>query len=165
MNRAALLVSLALAVLSFAPRAMASDPFVDTIIMQLKLPEAQAPTCTLCHRTLIGGTGTVIKPFGVTVHVKYGVQMQDVQGLRSALTQMQANNDDSDHDGIGDIAELLQGTDPNVAEGGVAPEEARYGCYCSTARTRNEFSVAGAIWLSGLALSGWRRRARRERES
>ena len=57
---------------------------------------------------------------------------------------MQVNGDDSDGDRVGDIAELLQGTDPNVPEGGPPPEEARYGCYCSAVGGLSASSGAGA---------------------
>ncbi|HMI87518.1 MAG TPA: hypothetical protein VK550_25700 [Polyangiaceae bacterium] len=161
MNRTALRVSFALAVFALAPAARASDPFPDTIKMQLNLSEA--PPCTYCHQTLIGGLMTVTKPFGRTVQ-KYGVHLQDVAALRNAIMQMQVNGDDSDGDGVGDIAELLQGTDPNVAgEGGIEADEARYGCFCSTPPARSAPSVVGAAGLAGLALSGFGRRALRRR--
>jgi MYXO-CTERM domain-containing protein len=167
MNRAALRVFLALAVLSLAPAALASDPFPETIKTQLNLPEA--PLCTVCHQTLIGGLRTVTKPFGQTLQQKYGLILGDVQGLRAALMQMQANGDDSDGDGVSDVAELLQGTDPNVAEGGTAVDEPRYGCQCSSVRAPGRVSAGAAAWVLGIALSGWRRRrkscVRRERET
>jgi hypothetical protein len=158
MNRSALRVSFAVLVLSLASTALASEPFPDTIKSQLNLSDA--PLCTICHATLIGGPMTVTKAFGRNLQQKYGLRLQDVQGLRSALMQLQANGDDSDGDGVSDIAELLQGTDPNVAgEGGIVPDEARHGCYCSVRRAPSPASVAGAVWLSGLAIGGWRRRA------
>ena len=158
MNRSTLRVSFAVLVLSLASKAMASDPFPDTIKAQLNLPEA--PLCTICHATLIGGSMTVVKPFGRTLQQKYGLRLQDVQGLRSALMQMQANGDDSDGDGVGDIAELLQGTDPNAGgEGGIVPDEVRHGCYCSVRPAPIRAGAEGAVWLSGLAICGWRRRA------
>ena len=162
MTRAVLRLSFAFVALLFSPVALASDPFPETVRAQLNL--ATAPLCTLCHETMIGGLGTVIKPFGVTVQKKYGATMQDIQGLRNALMQMQVNGDDSDEDGVSDIAELLAGTDPNVPTGGVAKDERRYGCYCSSPGVRSDWSAAGAAWLSGFVLSGWRRR-RRERET
>jgi hypothetical protein len=162
MNRTSLRVSLALAVLSLAPTARASDPFADEIQRQLQLKER--PLCTICHATLIGGIGTVNKPFGKNLQQKYGLILLDLPGLRSAIMQAEANNDDVDGDGVGDIAELRQGTDPNVAgEGGTVPDEVRHGCYCSAPRAATAPNAAGAVWLSGWALSLWRRRAARRR--
>lgn len=161
MKRSALRVSLALVIVSLAPTALASDPFPDTIKAQLNLP-GDAPMCTLCHLTNIGGLMTVTKPFGLTVQRRYGVSVKDVAALRTALMQMQANGDDSDGDGVGDIAELLQGTDPNVGgEGGIEVDEVRHGCYCTTAPARPASTAAGAAWMACLAISSWRRRAMR----
>ena len=152
MNRAALRVSLALLVLSISPAALASDPFPDVIKTQLNLPEA--PLCTICHETLIGGLMTVNKPFGRTLQQKYGVRLLDSEGLKAALRQMQANGDDSDGDRVSDIAELLGGTDPNVPSEGPVMEEVRYGCYCSAVRPSFGSSGAGVAWLFGIALAG-----------
>ena len=62
-------------------------------------------------------------------------------------------------DRVGDIAELLQGTDPNVPEGGVAVDEPRFGCYCSSGPAPRSSTAGGAAWLAALGLSGFRRRA------
>jgi hypothetical protein len=164
MNCAALRVCLALVVLSLAPPALASEVFTNVVQAQLNLPEK--PLCTLCHQTLVGGPMMVTKPFGLTLQSpKYGLRLLDVAGLQRILMQMQATGeDDSDGDGIGDIAELLQGKDPNVPEGGVAADEPRYGCYCSAVHAPSAPAAAGAAWLAGLALSSWRRRAVRRAE-
>jgi hypothetical protein len=162
MNRVALRVFFALAILSLANAARASDPFPLIIQGQLKLVEA--PPCTHCHLTLIGGAMTVTKPFGRNLQQKYGLVSQDFEGLKRAIMLAQTNGDDVDGDGVGDIAELIQGTDPNVPEGGVAEEDVRYGCYCSTSHAAPS-TVGGALWLSALALSSWRRRGvRRSRD-
>jgi hypothetical protein len=146
-----------------ASNALASDPFPEAMKTQLNLPEA--PLCTVCHLTLIGGIMTVTKPFGRNLQQKYGLILLDMQGLRSAIMQAQANGDDSDGDGAGDIAELIRGTDPNVAEGDAAPEEVRHGCYCSLPPTRSASSAAGLAWLSSLAVIIGRRRAMRRLRS
>ena len=158
MNRVALRVLFALLVLSLSPLALASEPFPVNIKAQLMLP-GEPPPCTLCHLTLIGGLMTVTKPFGQNLQRKYGLGPIDVSVLRNAIMQAQANGDDSDGDRVGDIAELLQGTDPNVPEGGVAVDEPRFGCYCSTGPAPRSSTAGGAAWLAALGLSGFRRRA------
>jgi hypothetical protein len=158
MKRAAFPVLLALVALSLSSRAMASLPFSEAIQMQLKLPVDQTPVCTLCHLTLLGGAGTVGTPFGLTAYKKYGLRQLDVAALQNVIAQMQTNGDDSDGDGVGDIAELLQNTDPNVKPGEPPPDPPRYGCYCTTVDARSGFSATGAAWLSGLTLTTWRRR-------
>jgi hypothetical protein len=162
MNRAALPVSLALVALFLAPPAFASEPFLEIIKTQLNVPDEPPLMCTVCHLTLIGGPGTVTKPFGLTIKDKYGLRLQDVQRLRTALMEMETANEDSDGDKVGDIAELRRGTDPNLADGEVAAEEPRYGCYCSI-RPSQTAPASGAFWLSALTLSAFCRRAVRRR--
>lgn len=165
MNRARFLLASAFALLLIAPVARASETFPDVIKTELKL--AEAPLCTVCHQTLIGGRMTITKPFGITLQTKYGLRQLDVTGLKNALAQMQMKNppDDSDGDGIGDIAELIAGTDPNVKTGETAVDEGpNYGCQCSTARTNRGFSAGALAWAAGAAIAGLRaRRSRRDR--
>jgi hypothetical protein len=72
---------------------------------------------------------------------------------------------DSDCDGIGDVAELRAGGDPNsgapdAGEVSAACAEAfeppRYGCYCSVGRSR--FTAAPLWFLLTVALLAARRR-------
>jgi hypothetical protein len=158
MQRSILPAAFTLLALTVASRALASDPYPELIKQQLLLE--QPPLCTICHETLIGGLMTINKPMGRTLQQKYGLRFQDPAGLRAAIMRMQENGDDSDGDRISDTAELQQGTDPNVPQGGAPLEEARYGCYCSAVGGSPSFG-AGAAWLSGFALAmGRRRRAR-----
>ncbi|MET0591645.1 MAG: hypothetical protein ABW133_03025 [Polyangiaceae bacterium] len=156
----------AVAVLLAAPAALASESFPGAIKTYLNLP-GDPPLCTVCHTTLIGGPMTVSKPFGKTLQQKYGLLRLDENRLRAALMQMQAANppDDSDSDGIGDIAELLAGTDPNVKTGETAVDEGpNYGCQCSAARSTGGFSTGAFAWAAGVAIAGLRaRRSRRAR--
>ena len=166
MNRAFLPLAIVLVALSLSPAAMASQPYPDDIKAQLMLPDA--PLCTLCHLHNIGGTGTVDKPFGLNLMNKYGLRALDIPGLRRAIMLAQQNGDDVDGDKVPDIDELLQGTNPNVPEGGVAAEGPKFGCYCTAVHARSGFSAAGAVWLAALALTGFRRkvapRRRQERQ-
>jgi hypothetical protein len=100
----------------------------------------------------------VIKPFGINLMMKYGLRWGDVPGLQRAIKADQDNGDNVDGDQVPDIQELIQGTDPNVAEGGVAPEQPKFGCYCTAVRARSGFSAAGAVWLAALGLTGFRRK-------
>jgi MYXO-CTERM domain-containing protein len=157
MYRRAFCTSFTLLVLTLGSRAFASDSYPEVVRDQLML--ATPPLCTICHETLVGGLMTINKPFGRTLQQKYRLRFQDVQGLRAGIMRMQETGDDSDGDGISDTAELQQGTDPNVRQGGgPIAEEARYGCYCSAAGGPSASTAAGAAWLSGLLLSVGRRR-------
>lgn len=97
--------------LPFAARA--SESYPSRIRSDLGL--SYTPQCTLCHRTNSGGRGTVTTPFGKTTMSPYGLGAGSTSKLDSVLQQMEADGVDSDGDGVGDIAELRAGTDPNVA--------------------------------------------------
>jgi hypothetical protein len=159
MNRPAFCLSLALAVVALAPAARASDPYPGLIQEQLKL--SAAPLCTICHLTLIGGSMSVTKPFGRNLMQKYGLKSQDFTNLPIVIMKDQQNGDDVDGDGVGDIAELIQGTDPNVPEGGVAVDEPRFGCYCTVPAAASSSAAPAAGLLTGLVLAGLGRRAAR----
>lgn len=160
MKRVALLLSFASGILLLAPSARASEPFPET--MQTQLGLAEKPLCTVCHLTLIGGPKTVTRPFGMTLMSKYGVTLLNVQGLRNALTQMTANKDDSDKDGVDDITELKAGTDPNVGEGGPPADEGpQFGCQFATGSARSGLGWAVGAWIAGVAVASRRRTARR----
>jgi len=82
---------------------------------------AAPPSCTLCHRTEVGGSGTVITPFGRTLVNHFQLSSGNVVALRAALAGDDAEHLDSDGDGIPDIDELKAGMDPNVGMNGEAP--------------------------------------------
>ena len=161
MNRAALGLPFVLVALSLSSGARASDVFPDEIKAQLMLD--QAPLCTICHQTLIGGSKTVTKPFGIHMMTAHNLKAGDVAGLHKAISDCQAAGTDpahdSDNDGIPNITELIQGTDPNVPEGGVAAEQPKFGCYCTAVCARPGFSAAGAAWLAALVFTSLRRKS------
>jgi len=121
-----------------------------------------APPCTFCHRDQNGGLYTVDKPFGLSMYGA-GLRGQSPDGLRAAETTLESANPpiDSDGDGVPDIQELKDGTDPNSsANGNVCNEGPAYGCGAHIA-PRSGVHGPGAL-LAALAgfvlLVGMRRR-------
>jgi hypothetical protein len=143
---------LVLFVLLLARGAWASDVYDAAIKSELGLPPGPL-LCTICHASLIGGPDTVIKPFGLTAR-KLGLNKQDVPKLKEVLQLMEATNIDSDCDGIGDIAELRKGSDPNSGETDAgcanAMDPPRYGCYCrlSALSAKKSTGPSGAAFAS-----------------
>ena len=113
----------------------ASDPFDKGMKDELELTSTGL-LCLLCHESLIGGLNTVNKPFGMSAR-RLGLEKTDVEKLKQVLRQMEASRVDSDCDGVGDIAEIRSGSDPNSGETdaacATAMEAPRYGCHCRLA--------------------------------
>ncbi len=116
-----------LLLLSVASPAAASGGYPGTV--QAKVGAAELPLCTICHRDLSGGAGTVIQPFGQAMVSKYGLTGGSATDLlNDALDKAEADALDTDGDGQTDVAELAAGTNPNQAGGGQAVP-AKYGCF------------------------------------
>jgi hypothetical protein len=157
MRRFRLALGLSLVWTSLAFTAAASKTFPEALRQKLELPEIAGPGmgCQLCHRDDNGGLMTATKPFARTL-IQSGAQGANVPSLLSALTQVEADGADSDHDGTADIAELKAGTDPNTASGaGGSPSESetddiplpQTGCTLALGTTH------GSAWtLLGVAL-------------
>jgi len=96
-------------VLLAAPSASARPTFPKVLADSLNMP--CAPPCTICHATNDGGFGTVVQPFGMLVHHLLPDHTDD--GLRRVLGPLEGAGLDSNHDGLGDVASLRQGIDPN----------------------------------------------------
>src|SRR6478609_2423287 len=110
-------LSIALFLLSSQARtAFSSTPFPPTIQAELGLKAA--PACTLCHRSDVGGFGTVVTPFGRTMMNRLGVSAANIGSLKAGLAADEAQQLDSDGDGASDIDELQADMDPNVAASG-----------------------------------------------
>lgn len=120
--------------------AFASSSYPGAVAQELTV---DAPSCAVCHD---GATtfGTVTTPFGVAM-VDAGLVASDPDSLIAALATLEAQGTDSDQDGVGDIDELLDGTDPNGTGDSVG---ATYGCVGST---RPGKPLAGAALLAMLA--------------
>jgi hypothetical protein len=155
--------------LLFAPAvARASVIFPNEVESHLGLKSA--PACTLCHENLSGGIGTAIKPFGVTVRAN-GAVAGSISSLDGALDAMKNKSTDSDGDCVGDIAELVAGTDPDnggdnpgaCGDGGAPPPAAgpgdpQYGC---SAAGGSPGGAGGGAPIAGAVLFAWAWASRR----
>ncbi len=106
--------------------AQANPEYPGVIQTHLGLAGQPPELCNLCHA---GPTmrGTVNDPFGRSLRDN-GLVAGNAASLRAALDALESMGIDSDGDGIDDITELRNGTNPNVAEG-EEPEEAQtFGC-------------------------------------
>ncbi len=143
----------------FAGVASASANYPETVKTHLGLKSA--PQCTLCHADGKTGIGTVNTPFGKTARGDHLVS-GDTSKLTEVLDQMKTDATDSDDDGIGDIEELIAGTDPNLVGGGVVAEkpELTYGCAATLSPGRPAPSSGAALGLTLVAAFAWARRRR-----
>lgn len=94
-----------------ASTAWASATYPPAIKMSLKL--TRQPDCIVCHSSSSGGAGTAVTPFARSAR-DHGLEgASDTSKLEAVLEQMETGNTDSDGDGVGDITELRDGSDPN----------------------------------------------------
>lgn len=124
------------------------------------------PQCTDCHRDNVGGRKTVDKPFGLAL-MDLGLRFAMPQRIPELLDQLEAAGTDSDGDGVGDVAELRAGEDPN-GEGALCGSELKYGCFnrVAGAPPRGDAPVAGAgVMLVALALVARRRKSAKGRSN
>jgi hypothetical protein len=149
--------------------ARASMVYPPTIASHLGI--ACVPLCTICHRDLNGGLGTVNKRFGMNLQALYGLTYGNPALLISALDQAAAMHLDSDGDGDTDIDQLKNCRDPNqpsVGDGGVssgatgAVPPLEFGCAIGRAPGGAAGAVAGLLCMGGI-LPALRRRYRRAR--
>lgn len=145
------------AVLGVAAPAQASEIFPPEIRKELELDAA--PNCTICHATDVGGLKTVVKPFGLRMQER-GLLYRNLPSLRIALTALEGEGSDVDGDGVSDIDELRDGTDPNVDPSGKAPIVPEYGCSVGSG-PGSAGSRWGALGLSLLAGLAWARGRKR----
>jgi hypothetical protein len=143
----------------FAGVASASATYPDVVKTHLAL--GSAPQCALCHSDGMTGIGTVHTLFGATAKAD-GLVSQNTSKLTSVLDKMKTDKVDSDGDGVGDIDELVAGTDPNVKGGGVTvvKPELTYGCAATVAPGRPAPSSGAALGLGLVAAAAWARRRR-----
>jgi len=94
--------------------------------------------------------------------MRYGLVRDDDDLLERVINAMDVNGDDSDGDGVGDIAELRAETDPNVNDltGQVPGDPIRYGFYCATV-PGGHGSFGAPAWAAGFFLALFIARRRR----
>jgi hypothetical protein len=130
------------------------------------------PACTICHQDLVGGSGTVVKPFGRAMQA---AGLDGFNGLTSgevpiALMKLEADKTDSNGDGIPDTTQLSAGEDPNTGAafcGANAPLTPRYGCGAHIANVPpagdHSAPIAALLGAAVLGASAHRTARRRRR--
>jgi hypothetical protein len=160
--------------LSVVPAAAASDTYPGKIKSVLKAP--CAPSCTLCHRTAKGG-GPMAKPFGWAIQATGNMVRDDPDRIPDALKKMEGTvcvctfaeepktgKCDCDEDGVPDVDELREGSDPNVYGEGDLCRGPTYGCGARVARGSSDFDWA-ALLIAGAAAAALIAGARRSSRS
>jgi hypothetical protein len=98
-------------VLLFAPRAaFGRAEFPDRLQEATHAP--CVPQCSICHESVQGG-GPADQPFAKSLR-RMG-KLEGPDAIKYAVDQLEQQNVDSDGDGVGDIAEIRAGKDPNYA--------------------------------------------------
>jgi len=144
----------ALWVMSFVGAAHATPNFPGAIQRELGLQSP--PQCTICHATNEGGTGTVVKPFGIYLRSR-GLVAFDEASLHNALLAAVGEHHDSSGTGVSDIDKLKAGQDPNPTSGGSGTQSVSAPSYgCSTSGG----SIAGLLPFAALAAALFTRRSR-----
>lgn len=107
--------------------------------------------CSVCHIKDNTGSSTPITPFARALRAR-GLT-GDNASLLTALAQLDADQVDSDGDGVTDINELKAGTDPNSSANAslINDQEPGYGCGGSPPTGRDGGPALGSVlalaWL------------------
>ena len=115
------------------------------------------PPCTICHRDLGGGAGTVNRIFGQNMMATFGLTSKNPQLLTMVLDEAKAANTDSDGDGDTDIDALLACRDPNQPASANIPPLA-WGCAMSRGPHRTTIATTAFLGAWGILIVLRRRR-------
>lgn len=150
------LLSVMLAASIVATKASASPTFPDAI--QAARPNMPCvPQCVLCHTTNLGGYGTAVTPFAAAMVSKGKLRPAHTETVGPALKALDTLRIDSDSDGIPDVEELDQGTNPN-GDSVALCSDVGYGCVRVAPHGRPTTSVIAAALVA--LIWGARRRGR-----
>jgi len=114
----------ATAVLALAGRGLASPSYPEALDKAAAMP--CIPPCTVCHADMNGGYKTATKPFAQAMQA-HGLTAANPSLIRPAIVALFQDGVDSDGDGLTDVSELDNGTDPNLP-GDVSICGPEYGC-------------------------------------
>ena len=151
---------LVLGVALYAHPAHALRRFPGEIESQLSLP--YSPPCSVCHLNGKTGAPTVTTPFAYALRER---GLSDSRGsLSLALTRLGDDRTDSDGDGVGDVTELENATDPSSPANAslVDVGDPSYGCSSSPGRHQAPAALALLVGVVA-ALRLGSKRARRGR--
>lgn len=125
-NQRLLLALPAIVTLAWSSAAHAKEEFPSQIENQYTL--GYQPPCSVCHIADNTGSATPRTAFALALRSR-GLTGSN-QTLSSALKQLEADHADSDGDGVTDIQELKDGTDPNSSGNASIKDsqEPGYGC-------------------------------------
>ncbi len=165
-----------LATLAVATSTVASPEFPAKL--QEELDMECAPVCTLCHQDMSGGLGTLNDGFGDVIS-RAGLFAKDTSSVAPALkvledpttadppfTAVQCPPDgtspcDTDEDGVPDVTELREGTNPNQKGGELCL--VKYGCGARVEPRGPARPDGAASLLAALTMMALWVRARRNR--
>ena len=155
--------TLLVAVVVLAPlSARATEDFPSVVERELSMTYGPPP-CSVCHLADVQARYSVDTSFGQALRDR-GVVAYDQDSLRRALDSLRQHRVDSDGDGISDVDELVDGTDPNLPEGLDPVGQVRYGCVVSRGgATAGATSVWPLLAVSLLGVAAARRRRARGR--
>jgi hypothetical protein len=170
-----LLAGVAAGSLSLVTTTAGAHPLIREEV-RLQLAMKVVPPCGICHEHGNTGRGSVHTPFGLSMRM-HGLDVTKAtdDGERSdnvfnTIAKMKADHVDSDGDGIEDITELENGTNPNVPGAVPLVDDPAAGCQCALAgrSPAHDASFGRCAALAGLAVVGVisvRRATRRARPS